>query len=167
MIDHESQLHRMISKTYLARVLIACCLVALVSSCSEPEQSRYTGTLPGVEQVDGTDNKGSQQAEDIPAGATQAQNTQIQDTQASIVKPALNLSIQGLTDSDADVENLIVDGRHIIDNMDQQAQKLTRKKTGDDVKLSGKIFTDQAMIENKQYLDSVDGIQINIEGNFR
>ena len=95
------------------------------------------------------------------------QTAQTQNSLATTSNPALNLSIQGLTDNGTGVEDIIGADRHLTDNTKQQAQKLTSKKTDDGVKLSGKIFTDQAMIENKQYLDSVDGIQVNIEGNFR
>lgn len=34
------------------------------------------------------------------------------------------------------------------------------------ISLSGKLLTDKDKVENKEYLDSVDGVQINIKGNF-
>ena len=35
-----------------------------------------------------------------------------------------------------------------------------------DIKLSGKVFTDNDRLENKDYLNSLDGVQINIKGSF-
>jgi hypothetical protein len=152
----------MISKTHLPHLLFAAFMVALLSSCNEPEQSTQTGASPGVGPVSGTDHKGANRSQDTPMQTAQTQNRL-----ATTSNPALNLSIRGLTDNDAGVEDIIDADRHLTDSTEQQAQKLARKKTDEGVKLSGKIFTDQAMIENKQYLDSVDGIQVNIEGNFR
>ena len=34
------------------------------------------------------------------------------------------------------------------------------------INLSGKLLTDKDRVENKQYLESVNGVQINIKGNF-
>ena len=34
------------------------------------------------------------------------------------------------------------------------------------INLSGKLLTDKGRVENKQYLESVNGVQINIKGNF-
>lgn len=155
----------MISQTHLSRILIASLMVAFISSCSEPEQSSHTGISPEAERVSGTEHKGTRSSEDIPALTTDTQNSRSQDTRAPAVKPALNLSIENLTDNEADIENHT--DADFADRTEQQAQKLTRKETDDGVKLSGKLFTDKSMIDNKQYLDSVDGIQINIEGNFR
>jgi len=155
----------MISKTHLSRILIASFMVAFISSCNEPAQSTHTGISPDAEQVSGTEHKGSKPPEDIAPRTTDTQNSRTQITQTPVAKPALNLSIEGLTDNEADIENHT--DRHFTDSTEEQAQKLTRKKTDDGVKLSGKLFTDQGMIDNKQYLDSVDGIQVNIEGNFR
>lgn len=35
------------------------------------------------------------------------------------------------------------------------------------IKLSGKVFTDDAKLEEKDYLSSVEGAQINIEGKLK
>lgn len=45
-------------------------------------------------------------------------------------------------------------------------EKLNKSSTKDNINLSGKLLTDDTKHENKEYLDSVDGLQINIEGSF-
>jgi hypothetical protein len=32
--------------------------------------------------------------------------------------------------------------------------------------LSGEVLTDEEKIDSKEYIDSIDGVQINIEGSF-
>ena len=41
-----------------------------------------------------------------------------------------------------------------------------KDKTEPRIHFSGKLFTNEAKLDNKQYLDSVEGVQINIEGSF-
>ena len=45
-------------------------------------------------------------------------------------------------------------------------ETLGKEKTEPRLHFSGKLFTDEAKLDNKQYLDSVEGVQLNIEGSF-
>lgn len=45
-------------------------------------------------------------------------------------------------------------------------ETLGKDKTEPRIHFSGKLFTDETKLDNKQYLESVEGVQLNIEGSF-
>lgn len=142
--------------------MIAFLISAFVSSCGEQGQTMHT-QQPVQDKADhaGIEQQGAHNSELISTQTPRPQES------GAIARPALNLSIRDLTDSGTDGESTTDANRYFPGSTEQQADMLTAKKADDGIKLSGKIFTDQTMIDNKQYLDSVDGIQVNIEGNFR
>ena len=44
---------------------------------------------------------------------------------------------------------------------------LNKDQKESDVNVSGKLLTNEEKIDNKEYLDSIEGLQINIEGSFQ
>jgi len=81
--------------------------------------------------------------------------------------PALNLSIDNTSIELQNNENGIFNR----DKEPTQAHSkifktLNKEQSESDTSWSGKIFTDQEKIDNKEYRNSIDGVQINIEGNF-
>jgi hypothetical protein len=159
----------MIPQAYRSRILIVLFIGALISSCSDPEQPAHRDVSPVTERASdtGTDQTDASISGDVPEQTINNQDSGVQPPLEPADKPALNLSIQDLADMETGGENGIEVGSDFTDGTEQQAQNLITHKKDDGMKLSGKLFTDQTMIDNKQYLDSVDGIQVNIEGNFR
>ena len=45
-------------------------------------------------------------------------------------------------------------------------KKLSKNQIEPRINLSGNLITDKDKVANKEYLDSVEGMQINIEGSF-
>ncbi len=45
-------------------------------------------------------------------------------------------------------------------------KKLSKNQIESRINLSGNLITDKDKVANKEYLDSVEGMQINIEGSF-
>ena len=81
--------------------------------------------------------------------------------------PALNLSIDNTSIELRNNEKGIFNS----DKESTQAHSkifntLNKEQSEPDTSWSGKIFTDQEKIDIKEYRNSIDGVQINIEGNF-
>ena len=82
-------------------------------------------------------------------------------------RPALNLSVDDIS--------IDQDNRDYVFNLDKESaetnsqlfETLSRDQAESSYNLSGKILTDEEKIDNKEYLDSIEGLQINIEGNFQ
>jgi hypothetical protein len=86
--------------------------------------------------------------------------------QDSVARQVLNLTIDSDLDNQEDgAINFDADER-FIDEANPLADQLNHKNANAGVKLSGKLFTDDTKLENREYLDSVNGLQLNIEGSF-
>ena len=79
----------------------------------------------------------------------------------------MNLSIDNMP-----VQHQVNDG-NFLNTGNQPTEKnttlfetLSKSRIEKKINLSGKLLTDEEKIENKAYLDSVEGMQINIEGSF-
>ena len=82
-------------------------------------------------------------------------------------RPALNLSIDNISvDQQRNDDNTFDKDKALKENNSALFETLSRNKVDDDINVSGKLFTDENKLASKEYLDSVDGIQINIEGSF-
>ena len=83
-------------------------------------------------------------------------------------RQALNLSIDNIAidnhGNDDDIFDLAKDSAEIRSDT---FETLSRDQTKPDIDLSGKLLTDEEKIDNKEYLDSIDGLRINIEGSFQ
>lgn len=149
----------MVIQKYHTRILVTLFSSALVSSCSDTAQPTNTGTKSTVEQIHAIPqiNTPSQRPDQIT----------IQRNTAVTPKPALNLSIKNIADAQDIRESDAGINQQFTNGPDSQTQRLTSKQKNDGIKLSGKLFTDQEMIDTGEYLHSIDGLQLNIEGNFR
>ena len=73
-------------------------------------------------------------------------------------KTKLDLSLDNIsTEEESNNEPLLKKNSVLFD-------KLSEEKTESGISLSGKLYTDKT--KDKDYLKSVDGAQINIQGNF-
>ena len=131
---------------------------ALVSSCNESAQPVHTG-VPAQEheQVAAVEHE--------PVKFSVQPSTQKAASDAP--GAALNLSIRDIADIQSESDTGVEADHSYTMMPGSQDKTLTSKKDEDGIKLSGKLFTDQAMIDSKDYLNSVDGVKLNIEGKFR
>ncbi len=82
-------------------------------------------------------------------------------------RPALNLSIDNLPiEHQNNEDNSLMNDKQAIEKHSTLFKTLSKNHSESDINLSGKVLTDKSKLDNKEYLDSVDGIQINIEGGF-
>ena len=79
----------------------------------------------------------------------------------------MRLSIDDLTvDSQVRNENSLSAGSEPTE-VNNSSSAMSHKNNADPrINLSGKVFTDEDRLENKDYLNSLDGVQINIKGSF-
>ncbi len=82
-------------------------------------------------------------------------------------RPAINLSIDDIhADHQLQKKNFLNTERQPMENNNIPGTS-HKNKTEPGINLSGKLFTNEDKLETKDYLNSVDGLQINIEGKFR
>ncbi|MCW8831214.1 MAG: hypothetical protein OQK32_06815 [Gammaproteobacteria bacterium] len=82
-------------------------------------------------------------------------------------RPALDLSIDNITTEPQQNNNaLFIKENEATEANSVLFKTLSKNRTKDKIKLSGKFLTDEEKLENSEYLDSVEGMQINIEGEF-
>ncbi|MDH3342178.1 MAG: hypothetical protein OEM07_00485 [Gammaproteobacteria bacterium] len=80
----------------------------------------------------------------------------------------LDLSIDNIpVEVQPDNEAFFLNERKPTEEKSQLFKKLSQDKVDSKVNISGKLLTDEEKINNKDYLDSVEGMQINIEGEFK
>lgn len=82
-------------------------------------------------------------------------------------RQALNLSIDSISvDQQRNDDNTFDEDIALKENNSALFETLSRNKVDDEINVSGKLITDENKLANKEYLDSIDGLQINIEGSF-
>lgn len=96
---------------------------------------------------------------------TSTEKSYEQITTATKTRPALKLSIDNIS-----IEQQKTDGNFYVNDEEPAGQTSALFENQDrdkhNISFSGKLFTDENKLENKEYRDSIEGLQINIEGNF-
>ena len=143
------------------RTLSACLICLFFAACDGQEQAEAINKTTEV----------ISKPSDIVSKTTVVKTAPEQAPEKPIQqkpRPVLNLSVDNISidhqRNDDDIFN--------IDKEPTQAhsvtfETLTRDKKEPNINLSGKLLTDEEKIDNKEYLDSVEGLQINIEGSFQ
>ena len=129
-----------------SRILTASCICFFIAACDKQEQATAAENKTEIKtEIKTTPEK-------ITTGKT---------------RPPLNLSIDKIPVEHKNKNdiNFVKDKEHTEQNT-ALLKILSKDKTEANINLSGKLLTDENKLEDKEYLDSVDGIQINIEGNF-
>ena len=92
----------------------------------------------------------------------------IAETEASTLKkrPPMKLSIDLPVDPQVQNENFLSAGSEPTEGSTSLFRAPQKNNADPGINLSGKAFTDDNKLENKDYLNSVDGVQINIKGSF-
>jgi hypothetical protein len=89
-------------------------------------------------------------------------------TKASTLKKRhpMKLSIDLPVDSQVKNKNFLSAGSEPTEGSNSLFRSPQKNNADPGINLSGKVFTDDNKLENKDYLNSVDGVQINIKGSF-
>lgn len=137
-----------------SRILSACFICLFITACDGQDKTSVTNKTtevinkPTVVKI-------------TPEQATEKATQQK-------TRPAINLSIDNILldhqENDNDVFNK---DKEPTETQSELFETLNRDQKERDINLSGKLLTDEEKIDNKEYLDSVEGLQINIEGSFK
>jgi len=130
-----------------SRTLSVCLIFLSVAACNTQEK---TATVNKAAEIT-----------TIPVKTTEQKPTIVK------TRPVMNLSIGNLP-----VEHQISDDNFL--NIDEKFKEkdntlfknLNKSQVKPGINLSGNLITDKDKVANKEYLDSVEGMQINIEGRF-
>lgn len=136
-----------------SRILSACFICLFIAACDRQEETSVT-------------NKTTE----VISKPTEVKITPEQATEKATqqkTRPALNLSIDNIPlDHQEKNEDLFNKDKEPTETQSELFETLNRGQTESDINVSGKLLTDEEKIDNKEYLDSVEGLQINIEGSF-
>ena len=93
---------------------------------------------------------------------------EIAETKASTLKKRqpMKLSIDLPVDSQLSNKNILSAGSEPTEGSNSLVSTPHKTNVDPGINLSGKVFTDDNKLENKDYLNSLDGVQINIKGSF-
>jgi len=131
------------------RILSVGFICLFFTACEEPKQTKV---IPPTAEVSNKDSE---------AKITSAKVVQKKPL------PTLNLSIDNLS---IEFENSEKDFFNHDKNLLQPHSKifkiLNQEQPESDTHISGKILTNKEKTDNKEYLHFVDGVQVNIKGNF-
>lgn len=79
----------------------------------------------------------------------------------------MNLSIDNMpVQHQVNDDNFLNTDKESTENNNIIFKKLSKNQIEPGINLSGNLITDKDKVANKEYLDSVEGMQINIEGSF-
>lgn len=142
----------MIAQRIISLLLIA----AFISACNTQQQDEQQGKI--VEKV-----VTIQKAPEISATVA----TSKEQNATAKQKPAMKLSIKNMViDESAHNEDFLQSSIESDDKANTLFESTQTNKKEPKINVSGKLFTDEVQLENKEYLQAVDGVQINIGGEF-
>lgn len=135
-----------------SRILSACFICLFMTACNT--QGQITAVKKTTE-IKTTPDKMTRQ------------ETMMTKTDTIKARQALNLSIDSISvDQQRNDDNTFDEDIALKENNSALFETLSRNKVDDEINVSGKLITDENKLANKEYLDSIDGLQINIEGSF-
>ena len=140
-----------------SRILSICLISLAVAACNTQEQvtpvNKTTERVMMPEKVD---------TEKAVSEKTAGKKRDVMST-----RPALNLSIDNMhIDQHVEDDNFLSTAKEPAANTDALFKTPGKNQIEPRINLSGKLFTDEDKVKNREYLDSVDGMQINIKGTF-
>ena len=129
------------------RILNICLICFSVAACNPQQQTAAVNKTTEITTV--------------PEITAKQESTPI------ISRPAINLSIDSMpVERQNNDDNFLSTDKNASEKNTTLFKKLNKNQMEPRVNLSGNIITDKDKVENKDYLDSVEGMQINIEGSF-
>jgi hypothetical protein len=135
-----------------SRILSTLLICSFVAACNPQEQ---TAPVKKTTEINTAPEKAA------PEKIAKQKTTTIKN------RPVMNLSLDNMhIDHHINDDNLLNTGTEPTEQNNTLFETLSKNKAEPKINLSGKLFTDEDKVENKEYLKSVDGVQINIEGSF-
>ena len=129
------------------RILNICLVCFSVAACNPQQQAASVNKTTEVTTVNEIT------AKQIPAPI--------------ISRPAINLSIDSMpVERQNNDDDFLNTDKYASEKNTTLFKKLNKNQIEPRINLSGNIITDKDKVANKDYLDSVEGMQINIEGSF-
>ena len=130
-----------------SRILSACFICLFIAACDTQEQ---TTPVEKTTQV-----------------KTAPEKTATQKITTRKTRPVLNLSIDNIPiEHQSNDDNIFIKDEKPKEKNSALFETLRKDQTEHNINLSSKLLTDENKLANKEYLESVDGVQINIKGNF-
>lgn len=125
-----------------SRILRACFICLFIAACDTQEQT-------------------------TPVEKTTEIKTAPEKTTTQKTRPVLNLSLDNIPiEHQNNDDNIFNKDKEPTEKNSALFETLGKDQTISNINLNGKLLTDKNKLENKEYLESVDGVQVNIEGNF-
>jgi hypothetical protein len=82
-------------------------------------------------------------------------------------RPVINLSVDNMyNDPNINNNNFMNTGKKPTEKHNALFKTLSKNDMESRINLSGKLLTDEDKVQNKEYIESVNGVQINIQGTF-
>ena len=159
-----------------SRILSVCFICFLIAACDTQEQTTPVKTATEIKTVPEKTTP-----EKIAPEKTAKQKTTTMKARPEIslsidnmhidhhikARPAINLSVDNMhIDNHINNNNFVNTGKEPTEKNNALFETLSKNHIESKINLSGKLLTDEDKVENKEYLESVNGVQINIEGNF-
>ena len=130
-----------------SRILSACFICLFIAACNTQEQTAPAKKTTEIKIAPETTAK--------------------QKTTTMKARPAMNLSINNIPiEHQINDDNFLNTGKVPTEKNNALFKTLSKNQIEPKINLSGKLLTDEDKVENKEYIESVNGVQINIEGNF-
>jgi len=125
-----------------SRILSACFICLFFTACNTQEQT-------------------------TPVEKTTEIKTAPEKTTTQKTSPVLNLSIDNVpVEHQSNDDNIFNKDNEPTEKNSALFETLSKDQSEPNINLNGKLLTDENKLANKEYLESVDGVQININGNF-
>jgi len=164
-----------------SRILSVCFICFLIAACDKQEQTTPVKTATEIKTVHEKIAPEKTAPEKIAPEKTAKQKTTTMKARPEInlsidnmhidhhkkARPAINISVDNMhIDHHINNNNFVNTGKEPTEKNNALFETLSKNHIESKINLSGKLLTDEDKVENKEYLESVNGVQINIEGNF-
>ena len=165
-----------------SRILSACFICFFIAACNTQKKTtpvKKTTEIKTAADIKTVSEKTA--AEKIAPEKTAKQKTTIVKARHVInlsidnmhidhhikARHAINLSVDNIhIDHHINNNNFLNTGKEPTEKNNALFETLSKNDIEPRINLSGKLLTDKGNVENKQYFESVNGVQINIKGNF-
>jgi hypothetical protein len=88
-------------------------------------------------------------------------------TNTATTRQELDLSLDNISiENEVNHDRVFNTRREATENDNALFNTLSKSHREDDIRLTGNLLTDEDKLDEEEYLDSVDGLQINIKGSF-
>lgn len=166
----------------LSRILSACFICFFIAACNTQNKATAVKTTTEIKTVPDIKTVSEKIAPEktAPEKTAQHKTTKMKarhEINLSIdnmhidhhikVRHAINLSLDNIhIDVHINNNNFLNTGKVPTEKNNALFETLSNNDIEPKINLSGKLLTDKDRVDNKQYLESVNGVQINIKGNF-